>query len=424
MLTELMNLAIRNLLRARARLAMTAGGVMIGTSAVVLLIALTQSLQTAAESSIGSDATLTQVTITASFRPGSTSPTLDADALAELAELDGVASVIPMVRLSGQVQLTTGNLVGSAQVYGIEADKLADLGLTAENGDLSLEGDTNYVVVMGQTVTENFLDEDAEEYVATSVDVMDNNIEMEVTSQGKSRDVPLEINGIFADGTSYDYYLFMPMTTVIDLNERLSGEDIDLEDLTYDRVVVQATDRTTAGDVMDAITDLGYNASGSGSYLSQLNSFFGMMGLMLGGVGSVALLVAAFGVANTMTMAILERTSEIGLMKAIGATDQDVMTIFLFEAGLVGLTGGLSGLGFSFLLQQLLNQVLANAANSDIDLDSLPIDMSTIGDTVITIPPELAIIALVLATCIGIVAGIYPAFRAARMIPVLALKTD
>lgn len=424
MFYELMNLAVHNLLRARARLAMTAGGVMIGTAAVVLLIALTQGLQTAAESSIGDDATLTQVTITASFRPGDTSPTLDADALEELAELDDVQSIIPMLRLDGQVQLMTGNMVGSAQVYGIEIDKIYDLGLTISEGILSLEGDTNYAVVLGQTVTENFLDEDADEYIAQSVDVMANTIELEVTSQGNSRDVPLEINGVFEAGTSYDYYVFMSLTTVIDLNERLSGDDIDIEDLEYDTIIVQATDRTTAGDVMDTITDLGYNASGSGSYLSQLNSFFGTMGLMLGGVGGVALLVAAFGVANTMTMAILERTSEIGLMKAVGATDQDVLTIFLFEAGLVGLTGGLSGLGISYLLQYLLNQGLSDLASSDVSIDFLPVDVSTLGDTVVSIPTELAIAALLLATSIGIVAGLYPAYRAARMIPVLALKTD
>jgi len=424
MFYELLNLAIRNMMRARARLAMTAGGVMIGTASVVLLIALTQGLQTAAESSIGDDATLTQVTITASFRRNDTSPPLDAEAMTQLTELDGVAMVIPMLQLDGQVELVDGNLAGAAQVFGIFPDTFEAFGLNAESGELSLTGVTNYVAVVGQSITENFVDEDADEYIPTTVDVMSTEIELAMFSQNSSREVPLEINGIFEAGTAYDFYVFMPIETVLDLNERLSGVDVDMDELVYDRVIVQATDRTTAGDVMNTILDLGYNASGSGSMLSELNSFFGTMGLMLAGVGGVALLVAAFGVANTMTMAILERTREIGLMKAIGATDENVLTIFLVEAGLVGLVGGLSGLGISFTFQYLLNQVLTNLSNSTVEIDFLPVDVSTLGDTVISIPTDLAIGAVVLATCIGVSAGLYPAFRAARMIPVLALKTD
>ncbi len=102
---------------------------------------------------------------------------------------------------------------------------------------------------------------------------------------------------------------------------------------------MQATSRETAGEVSDAIRELGFNAGGMGNFLNQINRFFTTMRLVLGGV---ALLVAAFGVANTMTMTILERTCEIGLMKAVGATDRDVLTIFLIEAALVGCRGWVS----------------------------------------------------------------------------------
>jgi putative ABC transport system permease protein len=149
------------------------------------------------------------------------------------------------------------------------------------------------------------------------------------------------------------------------------------------------------------------------------------MRLMLGGIGGVALLVAAFGVANTMTMAILERTKEIGLMKAIGATDRDILTVFLIEAGLVGLSGGLAGVGTSYLLQNVINQALANAPSGEGGgMIFLPLDPSQIGGSLVIIPTELALFAIALATLVGVGAGLYPALRAAHLPPVFALKQE
>jgi ABC-type antimicrobial peptide transport system permease subunit len=161
-----------------------------------------------------------------------------------------------------------------------------------------------------------------------------------------------------------------------------------------------------------------------GDFLNQLNGFFGTMRLMLGGVGGVALLVAAFGVANTMTMAILERTREIGLMKAIGASDSHILTIFLLEAGMVGLTGGIAGLGVAIVLQQVINQAIANAPVQEGGISFLPIDPSMLKGELVVIPPELMLFALGLALLVGMGAGLYPSLRAARLQPVIALKTD
>ncbi len=171
-----------------------------------------------------------------------------------------------------------------------------------------------------------------------------------------------------------------------------------------------ASSRETAGDVSQAVRDLGFNAGGMGEFLNQINTFFTTMRLILGGVGGIALLVAAFGVANTMTMAILERTREIGLMKAIGATDRDVLTIFLIEAGLVGLVGGLSGLAVSYVIQNLINEALRNLPQGDQGggFIFLPVDTSQIGGNLLVIPPELALFALSLATLVGICAGLVP----------------
>jgi ABC-type antimicrobial peptide transport system permease subunit len=234
------------------------------------------------------------------------------------------------------------------------------------------------------------------------------------------------VNAVLASGSSQDYAIFLPITTVIDLNERITDTKIDPQDIVFDQLLVVASSRETAGSVLDALTDLGYNASGMGSFLSQVNDFFGTMRMMLAGVGGVALLVAAFGVANTMMMAILERTREIGLMKAVGATDGAILTIFLVEAGLVGLIGGTAGLSVCYLFQYVVNAALANMGNSSdtISFMNTTISVSQLGGNLIVIPAELALVALAMAACIGVAAGLYPAFRAARMTTVLALRSE
>jgi putative ABC transport system permease protein len=207
-------------------------------------------------------------------------------------------------------------------------------------------------------------------------------------------------------------------------NEWITGQPFDPETFVYDQITVFATSRETAGEVSEAIRKMGFGAGGMGDYLEQLNNFFVTMRLMLGAVGGVALLVAAFGVANTMMMAILERTKEIGIMKAIGANNETILTLFLLEAGMVGFVGGLAGVLLSKVLQNLINTAIQNMPQGEGGINFLPIDPTQIGGNLIVIPQELIIFALVLATGVGIVAGLYPAWRAANMPPVLALKQD
>lgn len=429
MLYELASLSIHNLLRARARLLMTAAGVMIGTATVVLVIALTNGLQTAAEAGIGDSASITQITIRSGFRRDNSSPTLDMDAVTEIASLPDVAAVTPVLSLDGSIDLRVDGLRGSAQVYGIYPATAAYLGVEAAQGTLTLSSSAPYGALVGASVPENFYDMDADTLTATSVDLMADSVEMRVYSQGSGsnyRKVTLDVNAILESGSSQEFAIYLPIQTVIDLNERLSGEEIDLDEIVFDQIIVQASGRETAGSVSDALTDLGYNATGMGSYLSRLNSFFSTMGLMLGGVGGVAMLVAAFGVANTMTMAILERTREIGLMKAVGATDRTILTVFLMEAGMVGVIGGTVGLLVCYLFQYLANALLMGASSSadSISFMNVTISVSELGGSLIVIPRELVLAALALATGIGVAAGLYPSLRAARMTPVLALKTD
>lgn len=426
MLSELARLAIHNLFRARARLAMTVGGVVVGTTAVVLLIALTIGLQRAAEAGFGESSALTQIQVYPGWGRDNASPPLDADALRALSRIEGVAVVIPFLELASWGQLSAGDYMGGGQTLGVDPRYLPYLGASISQGELAIGKNQ---AVAGAVVAENFYDPTAEVYQPISIDLLSTPLEMRVYSQDgmSTRDIDITVRGVLSGGTSFDYALFLPIQDIIDLNEWVTGKKQDPDEFVYSQFLVRATSRETAGPVADAIRELGFNAGGMGDFLNQINGFFSTMRLVLGGVGGVALLVAAFGVANTMTMAILERTREIGLMKAVGATDRDVLTIFLFEAGLVGLLGGLAGLGISFLVQNLVNQAVSNLpqdAGSGGGLIFLPVDLSQIGGKLVVIPTDLALFALALATFVGVAAGLYPALRAARMTTVLALKSE
>ncbi len=424
MFNELAYLAVHNLLRARARLAMTAGGVLVGTAAVILLIALTIGLQRAAEAGFGNSSALTQIQVyPGGGRQGSGLP-LDTEAALTLSRIEGVAAVIPMLDLQAWGEIRTGDLSGGGQTLGIDPRYLPYLGVSVAEGELSIG---SFEPVVGPIMAENFSDITATEYMPIKVDVLNTPLEMIVHSYDgiSSREFDLKVRGVLNPGTSFDYAVFLPIQDVIDLNEWVTGEPTDPDTFTYSQILVIATSRETASSVSQAVRDLGFNAGGMGDFLNQINSFFMTMRLVLGGVGGVALLVAAFGVANTMTMAILERTREIGLMKAVGATDRDVLTIFLIEAGLVGLIGGLSGLGIAYLIQNLINEAVRNMPQGGGGgIVFLPLDVSQIGGQLVIIPPELALFALALATLVGISAGLYPALRAARMTTVLALKSE
>jgi putative ABC transport system permease protein len=427
MLSELAHLAVHNLLRARARLVMTVGGVVVGTTAVILLIALTIGLQRAAEAGFGESSALTEIQVYPGFgRDGSdTSPPLDNDAIAALSQIDGVAAVIPFLDLASWGQIQSGDYFGGGQTLGVDPRYLPYLGATVSQGELAIGRNQ---AVAGGVVAENFYDPQAEEYQPITVDLLNSPLVMTVYNRDgtSTRDIDLQINGILAPGTSYDYALFLPIQDVIDLNEWVMGEPADPDTFVYSQILVRATSRETAGPVSEAIRALGFNAGGMGDFLNQINGFFSTMRLVLGGVGGVALLVAAFGVANTMTMAILERTREIGLMKAVGATDRDVLTIFLIEAALVGLLGGLTGLGISYVIQNLINQAVRNLPQGEGGggITFLPVDVSQIGGNLVVIPTDLALFALALATLVGVSAGLFPALRAARMTTVLALKSE
>ena len=147
--------------------------------------------------------------------------------------------------------------------------------------------------------------------------------------------------------------------------------------------------------------------------------------MIFGGIAAVSLLVAAINIINTMTMAIYERTREIGVMKVLGCELGNIRTMFLLESSTIGFIGGLIGLGISLIASFVLNNL--STLGQGLDLSGLMgggYYMGGGGGTISIIPPWLMLAALVFATLVGLVAGILPANKAVKISALEAIRHE
>ncbi len=193
------------------------------------------------------------------------------------------------------------------------------------------------------------------------------------------------------------------------------GQPDLLETAGYDRLVVRAENLGSVPTIIEAIDAMNFAPQSFEAILDTANKVLSLLQVLLGSVGALALLVAALGVANTMLMAIYERTREIGVLKALGASRGEIRAMFTVEAGLIGLIGGFVGLILGALLGRLVDFIahryLIEEGVTGVGLLSV-------------IPPWLALGALAFAALVGVLAGLYPAARAARLDPVSALRHE
>lgn len=142
--------------------------------------------------------------------------------------------------------------------------------------------------------------------------------------------------------------------------------------------------------------------------------------MMLAGLGAVSLFVAAIGIANTMIMSIVERTREIGILKALGCSLSDIRTEFLIEAGMIGLIGGIAGSLVSWGVSAVMNTYM----NASLTGDSLMLmaDEAPSGAALSVIPPWLIAAAILFSVAMGVGAGFFPSNRAVRISALEAMK--
>jgi len=185
----------------------------------------------------------------------------------------------------------------------------------------------------------------------------------------------------------------------------------------YEFIWVRTKDVDATKEVSKALKERGYQAYSMADNLEGIEKMSKTIQAILGGIGSITLLVAALGIINTMIMSIYERTREIGIMKVIGASFFDVRMLFLTEAGLIGLMGGIFGLGLSYGASRIINHFGSGFINRGMPPGEITNSLSVI-------PLWLTLFALGFSILIGVVAGLYPADRAVRLSPISAIRNE
>ncbi len=232
------------------------------------------------------------------------------------------------------------------------------------------------------------------------------------TARGETRKFPLRVRGISSqDGPAIQ---LAPADRIAMKSWWFNTPNI-LQKEGYDVVTLRTRDVSAASNLVPRFKKAGFRVDSIERILEVANRIFSVITVMLGLVGGVALLVASIGIANTMIMAIYERTREIGTLKAMGASRSDIRQRFMIEAGLIGLLGGVVGLLGGWALGRILNQAIHWYGQQR----SLPLT----GDFFL-ITPLFALQVLFFATLIGILAGLYPAQRAAKLDPLAALRHE
>jgi len=421
---DLLGTALGNLRRRPVRNILTSAGVVIGIITLVAMVSFGVGVQAEVNrnfQALGLENVFVSPTFPeeeTNFDPfGFSEPSvpLTPETVSAFLKMPEVESVTPVLDLPSnmEVSLAFNNLnlpVRLASSFDHGPPGMG--GLTAPDmltGTALGEGDTQGIVILVGLADQLIADSNLE-----YPDLIGETVTLTVRlPRGETKDFRTSITGV-ENSRSFQ-------TANLGLKERTEikawwyGRPDTLNTDGYDQLVVRAVDDSAVPTVLEAAEALGLQAQSLGAVLEIANRVLAVMQALLGSVGALALLVATLGVANTMMMAIYERTREIGVLKALGARNKEVRRMFTADAVLLGIIGGVVGLILGTLLGRLVDRIghfyLAREGVTGIGQMSI-------------VPPWLAIGALLFAAFIGVLGGFYPAARAARLDPVEALKHE
>jgi len=412
-LLESARIAMRSLAANKLRSALTMLGIIIGVAAVIALMGVGRGASKAIDSQINSMGTnllfvSSGSTNTAGVRSAQGSAqTLtyeDALALSDPASLPAVSAVAPQVQAFGQVVYSGNN--ANTQIVGVTADYGPVRNYTVQNGDFittqSVQSKSAVAVLGANVVSELFTG--GQDPVGLSVRI--NNI-------------PFKVIGVLtAKGGSgfgnQDDQILVPITTAM---TRLSRSRMGSGNV-IQQISVQVVDSKQMDAAIEQISAVlrdrhhvryedDFTVRSQQDMLESANQITGVLTLFLGGVAGISLLVGGIGIMNIMLVSVTERTREIGIRKAMGATRRNVLTQFLTEAVFLSVLGGLIGVAVGAGIARLISGLAVGT---------------------MTLTPVIALDSILLATifslCVGLFFGAYPAFRAASLHPIDALHYE
>ena len=393
-------LALSNLRRTKFRSFLTISGVVIGIGSILLLVSLGVGLEKITTNQIADMDTLltlsvTQKSATAIMEEGSK---IDDKTIAQIQKINGVVTVSPIINIP-TANITVNNTSSEAIIVGIKKDFLKTE-ITKYTSGKEMSADTDMILSsqLAEAITSK-PDELIGKDVKIKITKVEDKVNADTGSLTSVQEVSGKVSGI-EEGQAGNL-IYVPLDMVIGQGNT-SG---------YSSLKVKVANRSDIDTVNDEIKKMGYEVTTVKELIDQVTKVFLIIQIVLAMFGAIGLFVATLGIINTMTISLIERIREIGIMKAIGASNSDIRRLFMFESALIGLFGGLLGVGSSYLVGTLFNAVIkvfmtnSNQAPMDIFAFSVP----------------FSAIMVIFSVFIAVFAGIYPAIRAQKLEPLKAL---
>ena len=438
--SDLLRMSINNLRRRKLRTGLTVLGVVIGTASIVVMVSLGIGLKEITVEQYESSGSLTKIEVYRNYGMGGSENEEDGFITDKTIEsfkgIPHVKAVSPV--LSIYVQMRQGAYEGSSRIEGLSREALEEIELG--EGRLPDPSSGTMELVVGPMVAQNFWDAKTgrgfwETGEQPAVDLYGKPFFTMFQSSGaeesgKQKKYVFPVSGLVKSDTDengnpmYNEYSYGIYTDVETLKTQLKriykknpipGQPVNKKGkpynyYVYDNAYVYVDDMNNVMEVQAAVTDMGYEAHSSMQWLEQMD----MIQAVLGGIGAVSLFVAAIGIANTMMMSIYERTREIGVLKVLGCALGDIRSMFLIEAGFIGLMGGAAGLLLSYGVSSLINKFLGSGL----------MGMGGGSGDISRIPMWLSAVAVGFAIVIGMLAGLFPALRAMKLSPLAAIRNE
>ena len=461
-------LSARNLARRKGRTALTLIGVVIGTCMVVLMISLGIAQTQANDEMLQSWGDLTQIQVYGggmAMGPDGQTLKLDDAAIESFKELDHVQAAtayISAYNLQGQITAGRGDryAMDLGNLTGVDPSAMEPMGFVLSSGRWPDTGPANrraekLQVLVCDYTGYNFYDtrrsmnspkryrwqgqtdalgNPVEPFVDPDKETMTLTIRSGEEGSEQTQTWELEVVGHIQQDASKGWWT--QSNIILRTQDLKMIEDayykmakITNNNTSYDQVYVKVDDLDNVPAVEKAIHELGFeNTYSMNQQREEMQKQVVRSQMIFGGVAAVSLLVAAINIINTMTMAIYERTREIGVMKVLGCELNNIRTMFLMESSCIGFLGGVIGVAISLVVSFLLNNlsmILAMFGQS-IDLSGILGGgmYGAMSSTISVIPVWLMLAALVFATLVGLVSGILPANNAVKISALEAIRHD
>lgn len=439
-ISDLLVMGIRNLFRRKARTILTVLGVVIGSLSIMIMVSIGDGMEQNFEKQVMQQGGLTTITINTwgvitddeGNYVDERQQKLNDDLVEKIKQMEHVKGVSPV--LSKHVNLVTGKYTGWASIMAMDMNSFEDFDFPELTmGEYPTEED-NSVLIFGANMPYEFYDHSSRFGKSYVVDLTKDRLTLKfqdyaVDENKKEFTVPLtNIAKMEVTNGMFDYNAYMDLGYLKEIYKRYANT-LKLEDRKkaiksleeYQEIKLNVDNIDNVIEVQEKLEEMGVLSYSDMQYLAPLQDASKTLQMVLGALGWVSMLASAISIANTMVMSIYERTKEIGVMKVLGCLVKDVRKLFLFEAGLIGLIGGLIGIGFGYGASILINkfgQPIFGALMSG----NYMFDMTN--TTFSVIPIYLPFMALGISIAVGLLSGYFPARRATKISAIEAMRTE